>query len=141
MNWQELSVTSQYQTAMEIKDRLQEGDVQEATLGIEELIEALSRSEKRALKSHLVRLMMRIIKWKSQPERQSRSWSATIQNAREEIFDIQEETPSLTNDVILELWEKCFRAAKREAEGEMNQKSHLLALSWQEVFEEPYELE
>jgi hypothetical protein len=141
MNWQELSATSHYQTATEIKDKLQEGNVQEATIGIEELIEALARSEKRALKNQLVRLMMHIIKWKSQPERQTRSWAASIQNAREEILDIQEEIPSLTDAIILEMWEKCFRAAKREAEGEMNKKSQVSELSWEEVFENQYELE
>jgi hypothetical protein len=141
MNWQELSATSHYQTATEIKDKLQEGNVQEATIGIEELIEALARSEKRALKNQLVRLMMHIIKWKSQPERQTRSWAASIQNAREEILDIQEEIPSLTDAIILEMWEKCFRAAKRETEGEMNKKSQVSELSWEEVFENQYELE
>lgn len=140
MNWQKLSATSHYQTATEIKDKLQDGNVQEATIGIEELIEALARSEKRALKNQLVRLMMHIIKWKSQPERQTRSWAASIQNAREEILDIQEEIPSLTDAVILEMWEKCFRAAKREAEGEMNKKSQVSELSWEEVFEDEYEL-
>ena len=140
MNWQELSATSHYQTATEIKDKLQEGNVQEARIGIEELIEALARSEKRALKNQLIRLMMHIIKWKSQPERRSRSWSASIQNAREEILDIQEEIPSLTEAVILEMWEKCFRAAKREADGEMNRESQVSELSRKEVFEDQYEL-
>ncbi|MCP4371207.1 MAG: DUF29 domain-containing protein, partial [Deltaproteobacteria bacterium] len=47
---------------------LQNGNIHEATAGIQELIDALSRSEKRALKSHLIRLMMHIITWKSQME-------------------------------------------------------------------------
>jgi hypothetical protein len=140
MKWQELSTTSHYQTAMAIKRALQGGDVQEAITGIEELIEALSRSDRRALRSQLIRLMMHIIKWKAQPERRSLSWSASIRNAREEILDIQEETPSLTNEAIKEMWSKCFIAAKREAEGEMNQKISITELSWEEVFEESYEI-
>ena len=138
MNWQELSVTSHYQTAVAVANELQSGNIQEATAGMKELIDALARSEKRALKSQLIRLMVHVIKWQSQPERQSRSWAATIYNAREEIADIQEEIPSLTHSVILEIWDKSFRTAKREAEGEMNQSSPVLELSWQEVFEEPY---
>ncbi|MFQ5633570.1 MAG: DUF29 domain-containing protein, partial [bacterium] len=118
---------------------LGDGNFEEAKNGIEELIEALSRSEKRALKSQLVRLMVHVLKWKTQPEKRSRSWIATIYGAREEIADIQEETPSLTNAVIEGLWDKCFRVAKREAEAEMNQKSALSELSWQEVFEESYD--
>lgn len=138
MNWQELALTSHYRTAVEVEHKLREGDIQEATTGIKELIEALGRSEKRALKSQVTRLMAHVIKWKSQPEKRSGNWIASIYNAREEIRDIQGETPSLTDAVILELWGKCFRAAKREAEGEMNQKSPVLSLSWEEVFEEPY---
>ena len=61
------------------------GHVQEAAKGVEELIEALSRSEKRALKSQLVRLMLHIIKWQSQPERRSSSWVASIKDARDEM--------------------------------------------------------
>jgi hypothetical protein len=138
MDWQELSATSHYQTALEIEDELEKGNIQEASIGLKELIEALGRSEKRALKSHLTRLMAHIIKWKTQPEKQSRSWVATIYNAREEIRDIQEETPSLTDEVIEEIWEKCFQAAKREAEADMNQDSSVSDLSWEEVFEEGY---
>lgn len=95
---------------MAIKQALQKGDVGDATIGIEELIEALSRSDKRALRSHLIRLMMHIVKWKSQPDGRSLSGSASIRNAREEIADIQEETPSLTDAVIRQMWDKCFTA-------------------------------
>ena len=90
MDWQELSATSHYQTALEIEDELEKGNIQEASVGLKELIEALGRSEKRALKSHLTRLMAHIIKWKTQSEKQSRSCVATIYNARDEIRDIQE---------------------------------------------------
>jgi len=138
MDWRELSATSHYQTAVEIEQELEKGNVQAATTGLKELIEALGRSEKRALKSHLTHLMAHIIKWKVQPERRSRSWAATIYNAREEIKDIQEETPSLTDKVIAEIWSKSFQAAKREAEADMNQDTAVTELSWEEVFEEEY---
>lgn len=51
MNWQELSSTSHYKTAMAVKNEMANGNLPEAVIGIEELIQALSRSEKRALKS------------------------------------------------------------------------------------------
>jgi hypothetical protein len=38
------------------------------------------------------------------------------------------------------MWANCFTSAKREAEGEMNKKSNLQTLSWQEVFGEHYDL-
>jgi hypothetical protein len=53
MNWKELAIESHYQTAVTIKQELVKGDVEEAKIGIEELIEALGRSEKRALRSQL----------------------------------------------------------------------------------------
>jgi len=140
MDWQELSATSHYQTALEIEQELEKGNVEEASTGLKELIEALGRSEKRALKSHLTRLMAHIIKWKTQPVKRSRSWVATIYNARDEIKDIQEETPSLTNDMIEEIWNKCLQAANREAEADMNQDSSVSELTWQEVFEDDYQI-
>jgi hypothetical protein len=141
MRWQELSTTSHYRTAVAIQDALKAGDMQDAAAGLEELIEALSRSERRALKSQLIRLMLHVIKWKSQPEKRSLSWIASIKGARDEVCEIQEETPSLTNEVIERMWQKCFIAAKRDAQGEMNQKTDIKELSWKEVFEDEYDLE
>ena len=141
MNWQDLSSTSHYKTALSVKHELDAGNLAEASLGIDELIQALSRSEKRALKSQLVRLMLHIIKWQTQPERRSLSWIARIKDARDEIADIQEETPSLTNHVIEELWDKAFIIAKRDAQAEMAKQSTVTSVSWQAVFEDEYELQ
>ena len=141
MDWQVLSAESHYQTAVQIERALLDGNYDEAEAGIKELIEALGRSEKRALKSQLVRLMAHIIKWQTQPDRRSYGWVATIYGAREEIADIQSETPSLTGDVVREMWDRCFRMAIREAEGEMVQKSAVSSLSWHDVFEEEYDLQ
>ncbi len=141
MNWQRLSSTSHYQTAVAVQHELREGHLDEANAGIEELIDALARSEKRALKSQLVRLMLHVLKWKEQPEQRTRSWSATIANAREEIAEIQEETPSLNRAVIKQMWDKCVQAAKRAAEGEMNRKVSVRTLSWKDVFETTYEID
>jgi len=141
MNWLELSFTSPYQTAVAIQHELVVGNVREAKHGIKELIDALGRSERRALRSQLIRLMMHIIKWHMQPERRSRSWIASIYNAREEIADIQEETPSLTDSVIYQMWEKSFRMAKRKAEGEMNRKATISNLSWEQLFQAHYDKE
>lgn len=141
MNWQELSAISHYKTAVAIKNQLALNNLIEAGIGIEELIQALSRSEKRALKSQLIRLMLHIIKWHSQPEKRSLSWIATIQNAREEIADIQEETPSLNESAIKSLWDKAFIIANRDAQAEMHINVSVNALSWHDVFERDYDLE
>ncbi len=141
MNWQNLSASSPYKTAVAIRQEMEQGHYQEATAGIAELIEALSRSEKRALKSQLVRLMLHIIKWHTQPARRSFSWVASIKDARDEIADIQEETPSLNDEAIKSLWDKAFEMAKRDAQAEMGRRTDIQGLSWRQVFEEDYELE
>ncbi len=141
MDWKTLAVESPYRIAKAVEEALHRGSYAEAQAGMQELIEALSRSDKRALKSHLVRLMAHVLKWRAQPDHRSPSWAATVANARDEIADIQEDTPSLTRAVIEGMWEKCFLAARREAEGELGRKVDLPELSWAEVFEAEYRVE
>jgi hypothetical protein len=134
MNWREQAVSSHYQTAVAIREQLRAGRLDEAAAGVEELIDALARSERRALKSQLIRLMAHVLKWHTQPEHRRRSWAATIRSARKEIRDIQEETPSLTDEVIRAMWDRCLESAKDQAEAEMDQEISLAQLSWDDVF-------
>ncbi|MEG4012284.1 MULTISPECIES: DUF29 family protein [unclassified Microcoleus] len=83
-DWDWLAVCSHYQTAVTVQTLLKEGKSMEATAGLESLIEAMGRTEKRALKSQLIRLMLHIIKWKSQPQKQTTSWAISILSARRE---------------------------------------------------------
>jgi hypothetical protein len=140
MNWKDLVYTSHYQTAIVIKEELEKGHLEESEEGLEELIEALGRSEERALRSQLTRLMTHIIKWKIQPQHRSRSWLVTITNARIEIADLLEYEPSL-RPKIQKLWQKCFQAALRLAQVETGIKPTVSELSWEDVFEEEYSLE
>ena len=134
INWREQASTSHFQTAVAIRDRLRSGAIVDASAGIEELIDALSRSDKRALKSQLVRLMVHILKWKNHPEGRCRSWSSSIRQTREEVRDIQKETPSLTDDVVRALWPRCLSIARDEAATEMECNLADGELSWDEVF-------
>ena len=138
MTWQEQAASSHYRTAVAIRDQLHAGNVAEATAGIEELIEALATSYAPTLKSQLTRLMAHVFKWQSQPERRTRSWAASIRSARKEILDIQEETPSLTDEVIRSLWVKCLESARDQAEAEMDQEVVVAELSWDDVFATDY---
>ena len=140
MNWKELVANSHYQTAVRVQQELTQGHIQESQAGLEELIAALGRAEKRALTSQLTRLMMHIIKWKIQPQRRSRSWIFTISSARVEITEILEYEPHLKSQVSV-LWDKCFKTACRFAQDETGLKPTLQKLSWQEVFEDEYNLE
>jgi len=139
-HWQELAQESHYHTAVAIRDVLQEGNMDDATTGLEELIDALSRSERRALESHLKRLMTHVIKWKVQPEYRSRSWRSTILSARQEIARLQRRMPSLNRRVIEADWDELVELARLEAEGETNLDISPLTLTWQEVFEDAYTL-
>jgi Domain of unknown function DUF29 len=137
-NWDLLVINSHYQTAEAVQSLLQEGNTQEASIGLHALIAAMARTERQAVKSQLVRLMSHIIKWKTQLERRSRSWVLTILNARSEIEDSQEEMPSLNRDFIESIWDKCFIQAVRQAEAEMDKDCEITFLSWEEVFVEAY---
>ena len=139
--WQELATTSHYQTAVAVRDALLRGGEGQRHAGARGRIDALSRADRRALRSYLIRLMQHIIKWRHQPEKRSRSWLATISNARDEIAALREETPSLTRRVIQAMWERCLEAAINEAEGEMDRSLPPLTLSWEEVFETAYILD
>jgi hypothetical protein len=138
MDWKASAADSPYRTAVAVEAVLRRGDRDDARVGLQELIDALSRSDKRAIKSQAIRLMTHVIKWQAQPSHRSRSWAATIEDARAEIADIQEETPTLTRTAIEAMWERCFQAARRDAEAELNQEIHLAALSWADVFERTY---
>ncbi len=141
-DWQRLAATSHYLTAMAIREALNTGDMDDAGEGIEELIDSLSKSHRRALYSQLARLMKHIMKWNVQPGFRSRSWQNTILDAREEIASTQEETPSLTDAVIRdELWERALYKAHRDAQAETGMDFPLPQLTWEEVFEREYRLD
>ncbi|MCS7014013.1 MAG: DUF29 domain-containing protein [Chloroherpetonaceae bacterium] len=139
-NWTELATESHLLHAEAIREALESGDVEQAKLGLQALIDAMSRSEKRAMKSFLTLLMAHVIKWKAQPEKRSVSWAKTILSARREIKRIQEDAPSLNRAYLESIWNECFQDAKEEAELEMQKKCNLESLSWQEVFQDEYNL-
>jgi hypothetical protein len=64
MDWALLAATSHYQTAVAIRKKLQQQEYGDAMHGLEELIDALARADKRALERHLIRVMEHVIKWK-----------------------------------------------------------------------------
>ncbi|MGH6903886.1 MAG: DUF29 domain-containing protein, partial [Geminicoccaceae bacterium] len=75
---------------------LRAGDV--AALDLPNLIEelvGLTKRDERALGSQLKRIMVHMLKQRHQPQRASRSWEDSIENGREEIADILDQSPSL----------------------------------------------
>jgi Tfp pilus assembly pilus retraction ATPase PilT len=140
-DWEMMAINSHFQTAEAAQSLLQQGETEEAQVAIQALIDAMSRSERQAVKSQLTRLMMHIIKWKTQPNKRSRSWIVSILDARDAIEESQEEMPSLNREFIESLWDQAFIKAKRKAEAEMNCKSSISSLTWKEVFDDDYWLD
>lgn len=67
-------------------------------LDLENLIEEvddMGKSEQRSIYSHLMNLVMHLLKWQHQPTFRSKSWSATIVNARLAILRLVKQNPSL----------------------------------------------
>jgi len=60
-----------------------------------EEIEDMGKNHQRALQSRLEVLLMHLLKWQFQPERQSRSWSFTIKEQRLRIATLIQKNPSL----------------------------------------------
>jgi len=80
---------------------LRAGDV--AALDVANLtleLEGLTKRDERALGSQLKRIMAHMLKQRYQPQRASRSWIDSIENGREEIADIPEQSPSLRRTLL-----------------------------------------
>lgn len=142
VDWEELVTTSHLDTVGLIRQLVDEQDYEEAREGLSELYEAMGRSERHALNSQLRRLMIHILKWKYQPEKRSTSWVRSIVNARQEIKELQEYTPSLNNQYIESVWLHNSDAAIEAAKAEMNlsrkDKFEPVKLTWDEVFDDEY---
>lgn len=79
-----------------------------------EEIEAMAAGEKRELTSHLKTLLVHLLKWKWESGRRSFSWRNSIENARDELSDLFEQSPSLKGK-IGEMLPKAYIRAVREA--------------------------
>jgi hypothetical protein len=141
-NWIEIASFSELSAVQELKKSFDEGDLIDVEEGLIQLAQTMANSERKALLSQLKRLMLHIIKWKIQPQKQSKSWIKSINDAREEIELAQEFSPSLNKNYIESIWEKTLKLAKRGAEDEMeiSLKNIEIELTWQEVFEDEYHL-
>ncbi len=85
-----------YAWANEQARLLRAGKLSEADIAhIAEEIESMGKSEKRELVSRLTVLLLHLLKWQFQPNRQSISWKLSIMNARDDITDHLTDNPSL----------------------------------------------
>jgi hypothetical protein len=69
-----------------------------------EEIEDVGKSEKCELKSRMAVLLVHLLKWQYQPERQCGSWQRTIREQRRGIQRAVDETPSLGGLLTQAIW-------------------------------------
>lgn len=79
-----------------------------------EEIESLGASQKSELRSRLAVLVQHLLKWQYQPERQSRSWRATIETQRDELDDLLEQSPSL-HRLLPDILPRAYVRGRRKA--------------------------
>ena len=100
--------------ALEQAAALKAGRFQELDLiHLVEEIEDLSKRQRHAIKSQLIRLLFHLLKWQYQPMQRSASWVSSIQDARTEIDVIIEDSPSL-QDYPAEVLESAYQKARRK---------------------------
>ncbi|HMV38960.1 MAG TPA: DUF29 domain-containing protein [Plasticicumulans sp.] len=84
---------------------------------IAEELEAMGRSERRALVHRLEVLLMHLLKWQFQPGRRSPSWRSTIRIQRIEVAELLADNPSLKPQLDAFL-AQAYRKARLLAAGE-----------------------
>ncbi|MEH2323907.1 MAG: DUF29 domain-containing protein [Nostoc sp.] len=80
-------------------------------------LETMGRSQKRAVKSLLIRLFEHLLKityWDVERERNEGHWKAEIRTFRREIKDELKDSPSL-KPYILEIFDQCYQEGRKEA--------------------------
>lgn len=100
--------------------KLREGRVDALDLAnLAEEIESMGRAEKKELTSRLTVLLTHLLKWAAQPERQGRSWIATIKEQRLRSAAVLRDNPSLRPQVP-EILDDAYAVGRIRAYGETN---------------------
>lgn len=84
---------------------------------IAEELEGMARRDRRQLISRLAVLLMHLLKWQFQKNLRSRSWELTIEEQREKIKLLLQESPSLEHEIDEKLVD-AYRLAVVKAEKE-----------------------
>ena len=81
---------------------------------IAEEIESLGRSDRRELQSRLIVLTAHLLKWQTQPDERSKSWSATIREQRRQIETLLRDSPSL-RPFVAQMLTRAYDDAREDA--------------------------
>jgi hypothetical protein len=102
-----------YAWTQRASELLRKGCFAEADIDhVAEEIADMGLEHKHALKSQTRRLILHLLKWQFQPQRRTRSWLASIGNARTKILDVLQESPSLkpsTADLPREVYDRAVK--------------------------------
>lgn len=91
---------------------LREGRLQDLDLpNLIEEVEDVVKSEKRAIESNLLVVLMHLLKYKHQVDRRSNSWRFTIKEHRRRLKKNLQESPSLKN-YFNEKFDECYQDAR-----------------------------
>ena len=108
-----------------------------------EEVNSLGKSDRRAMRSYLVNLLSHLLKWHYQPQRRSRSWINTIRNARNNMTELIEDSPSLRR-YREEVFDQVYQKAREEASFETLLSLEVFPLSCpfseEEIYEKEYSL-
>ena len=97
---------------------LQEGKFTDLDIfNLIEEIKDMGRSEKNALESNLIVLLMHLFKWKYQPEEQSGSWRGSIREHRRRILKAFKNSPSLKRYFEV-VFDESYQEARKQAADE-----------------------
>ena len=82
-----------------------------------EEIEDMGKSEKRAITSHLRILLMHLLKYQYQSDKQTNSWLFTIREHRKRLLELLKMSPSLKS-YYLDVFADCYQDARELAADE-----------------------
>jgi hypothetical protein len=104
-----------YAWVLEAAEHLRAGRLSEVDLNsvAEELVD-MGKAQRHALASHLKVLIVHLLKWRYQPSFRGVSWRLSIVNARDEIAELLEDSPSLRSK-LGELVKRRYPAARNRA--------------------------
>ena len=109
-----------------------------------EEIESLGRQERQELRNRLGVLLGHLLKWRYQPEAQSKSWFYTIKEQRERIHDHLAENPSLKPylpEAITKAYKDGLNLVGKETPLDPKQLPQSCPFSEAEIFDESVEPE
>lgn len=103
-----------------------------------EEIEGMSRTEKRELIHRLIVLIMHLLKWQFQPDKQCKSWRSTIWTQRRELIRLLQDSPSLKpilKKMLVEIYPDAVVKASEETSLPESYFPQECPLTWEQIMD------